>query len=388
MGHRFFDITMDDASFDPETHPRRHSLPARVSLVDQTTDMVKQLITSQRWIDFLPGEDALGTQFGISRVTLRKALAALAEQGWIIIGGRGKRHAIIPRPSAESNTPVQRGGVKCISPFPKIELALSTRVILDDIRKSLLSNDLRLEFYHRASLWRGDPSSRLAQLCSDPNTVGWVLYRASREIQEWFQMQHHIPCVVLGPCHEGIKLPSVEVDDLVLGRHIAAEATRLGHWHLAYIVYDSTVASSLSTIEGLRQLAPRDGRKGKVTLIEDDTTVAHLRKSITQLMADEDPPTLFVVTEADHAMPVMGILAELNLQIPRDVSIVVRDHEPFLSRSVPEFTRYTFDWQRFGRYVAKILCDNIKGSVRKSTTHRKLLPVLIPGQTFVERRKD
>ena len=77
----------------------------------------------------------------------------------------------------------------------------------------------------------------------------------------------------------------------------------------------------------------------------------------------------------------------MNLEIPKDVSMIVRDHEPFLNRSVPEFTRYTFDWLRFGRTAAGILTMMIQGGVRKST-HRTLLPEFIAGQTLARRRAD
>jgi DNA-binding GntR family transcriptional regulator len=86
----------------PQVVPLRTAispLPVRVSLVDQTVEMIRQLISSQRWTDLLPGEEAMRAQLGISRVTLRKALAELAEQGWITFGGRGSRHGVNSRPN-------------------------------------------------------------------------------------------------------------------------------------------------------------------------------------------------------------------------------------------------------------------------------------------------
>ena len=376
------------SNLDQAPPPRLTSspLPVRVSLVDQTVDMMRGLIFSQRWTDFLPGEEALRTQFSISRVTLRKALAELAEQGWITPGGRGNRHVINKGPHLEAPGAVSTGGVKCLSQFPEIELAWSTRIIFDELRKSLLLREYRLDFFQRTSLWLGNPALRLTQLTAEPGTSGWILYRASAPIQQWFQ-KSNLPCVVLGPCHEGVKLSSVEIDCTALGRHVAAEASRLGHHHIAYLAFDPGVASSLTTLEGLRQLCPKNGRPGKVTVINDDETVEGLRKAIAKAMTAPDPPTLIVVTEAVQAMPVMGILRELGLEVPEDVSMVVRDHEPFLDRSIPEFSRYTSDWLRFGRTAAKMLHDMMETGGRKCT-RRKLLPVFIPGATFVQRRPE
>ena len=361
-------------------------LPVRVSLVDQTVEMMRQLISNRRWTDFLPGEETLRIQFSISRVTLRKALAELAEQGWITPGGRGNRHVINSGSHLGAPGAVSTGGVKCLSQFPEIELAWSTRIIFDEIRQSLLLREHRLELLQRTSLWRGNPAASLSLLTAEPGTAGWILYRASAAIQQWFQ-KSHLPCVVLGPCHEGVSLPSVEIDCTALGRHVAAEASRLGHHHVAYLAYDPGVASSLTTLEGLRHLCPKNGRPGKVTVISDDETVAGLRKAIAKVMTAPDPPTLIVVTEAVQALSVLGIMREMGLEVPEEVSMVVRDHEPFLDRSIPEFSRYTSDWLRFGRTAAKLLNDMIESGGRKCA-RRKLLPLFIPGATLVQRRLE
>ncbi len=360
-------------------------LPSRVSLVDQTIRAIQQLIEAQTWSDTLPGEEDLRAQLGISRVTLRKALTELIAQGWILQGGRGQRHHIADSVHQTKAVRTTIDGVVCLSPLTELTLSWTTRIIFDEIRKSLLARDCPMEFLHRPSLWRGNPTKRLTQITSRPDVSGWILFRASPLIQRWFH-EKRLPCVVLGPCHQGVSLPSVEIDNAALGRHLAAEAARLGHHHIAYVVFDPGVASSLSTIQGLRELKPTGGRTGKVTVINDDDTLAGLRKSLHQVMAQPDPPTLIMVTQADQALPTMGILRELNLEIPGDVSLVVRDHEPFLDRCVPELTRYTFDWLRFGRAVAKTLESIIKGGSQKPSRHL-LLPVFIPGKSLAQRRE-
>ena len=364
--------------------PLSAKLPSRVSLVDQTIRVIQQMIETQTWSDTLPGEEDLRAQLGISRVTLRKALTELIAQGWILLGGRGQRHHIADSMHQSRAVRSTIDGVVCLSPFTELSLSWTTRIIFDEIRKSLLARECPMEFLHRPSLWRGNPTKRLTQITTRPDVSGWILFRASPLIQRWFE-KNRLPCVVLGPCHEGINLPAIEIDNAALGRHLAAEAARLGHHHIAYVVFDPSVASSLSTIQGLRELKPTDGTTGKVTVISDDTTLTGLRKSLHQVMAQPDPPTLVMVTQADQALPTMGILRELNLEIPRDVSLVVRDHEPFLDRCVPELTRYTFDWLRFGRNVAKTLDAIIKGGHQKPSRH-VLLPVFIPGKSLIHRR--
>lgn len=276
--------------------------------------------------------------------------------------------------------------MKCLSPVADLDLVWGTRVILDEIRRTLLARGLQWEFEQHAGLWRRNPAKGLGELTADPAIAGWMLYRASPQIQQWFQ-KNRIPCVVLGPCHEGITLPGVQVDVEALGRHAAAEASRLGHRHIAYVVFDPAVASSVNTLKGLRQLTLAGGKPGRVSLISDDETAAGMRRSLASVMTGTDPATLLMLTGPGQALSAQGILREMGLRVPEDVSLIVRDHEPILARSVPALCRYAFDWHRLGRTAGRLLADVIaSGSGLK--TQRTLLPEFIRGETLAPRRKD
>jgi LacI family transcriptional regulator len=367
-------------------HPRI-ALPSRHSLVSQTAELIRKLILKQTWTTTLPGEESLRIQLGISRVTLRKALAELTAQGWVKPGGRGSPHTIAQDTHrlAVANPTIQ-GGVKCLSQFSEIDLALSMRIILDEIRRTLQAQGRGLEFIQRASIWRGNPENQLRKLSEDPNTSAWILHRASPAIQRWFQ-DSRLPCLVLGPCHDEVNLPSVQIDHAALGRHAAAEAARLGHHHIAFLVFDPNAASSINTLSGFRKFSPKNGRAGKVSIIDDHQTTEGLRASLANMLIQIDPPTLIMVSEAAQTLPVMGILREMNMRIPEDISLIVRDHEPFLNRCIPEPTRYTFDWLRFGRTISKLLSEMIESGGVK-VVNRKFLPVFISGQTLAHRRPD
>ena len=360
--------------------------PMRASLVDQTVDLMRELITYQRWKDILPGEESLRTQFGISRVTLRKALAELEKSGWISFGGRGQRHLIRKAVQDPLPTGVTRGGVLWLSRFPALEHAWNTRIIADEIRKALLIRDRKLAIQHESSLWDCNPGTHLARLTAQPETTGWILHRSSLTIQRWFE-ESRLHCVVLGRCHEGVSLPSVALDYAAIGHHAASEASRLGHRHVAFVASDKGSMSTLNTLSGLDGLRSAYGHEGRVTVIHDDGTASGLRRELASTMRGADPPTLIMVTGAIQALPVAGILREMKLRVPDDVSLIVRDHEPYLDRSIPEFSRYNFDWMRFGRAVARLLNEMIETGVRKPRQHF-LAPVFIPGKTLARRRPD
>ena len=131
----------------------------------------------------------------------------------------------------------------------------------------------------------------------------------------------------------------------------------------------------------------RKGKCAKATVISDDGTVEGLRRELKAALRQSDPPTLVMMASTAQVLPVLGILSELHLRVPQDVSVIVRDHEPMLRRSVPELTRYSFDWERLGRTAARLACD-IAASGSGKKTRRILLPEFIPGQTLAERRAD
>ncbi len=359
------------------------SLHRRLSLVEQTVSALRQHIEQQVWRDFLPPENFLTKELGVSRVTLRKALAELGSQGLIKAGGRGFRNQIAMEPRALSDATLGQR-VHFLSPISEAEMVTSTRVIYDELRIALLKQGCSIAFDHRKSVWSQHPAAKLRSLTQESEAGAWVLYRASLAIQQWFH-DNQVRCVVLGPCYPGVTLPSAQFDVRALGWHVGCECSRLGHRHVAFVAHDLSVASSLLTQEGLNQhLRPR-GNLAKLSLIEDDYTQSSLRVALKRLMAQAEPPTCIIASAAGQAWPIIGILQELGLRVPEDVSLVVRDHESFLSRSVPEVTRYTFDVPRFGRLAGGLVrCVFAGGGLRQ--THRRVQPVFVPGQTLVQRK--
>ncbi len=361
-------------------------MPQRLSLVDQTVQIMRQLIADGQWVESLPGEEALRSHFGISRVTLRKALAQLGAQGWIASPGRGRKHLITSSQGVLAPDRAHERTVKWLSPHPEIDLVWSTRIGYEEVRKSLFAAGLRLDWVSAGALYQARPEPRLERLKEEAGTAGWVLFRASAAMQRWFQ-ESRLPCVVVGPCHEGVALPNVQVDVEALGYHLGSEASRLGHRHLAFLVTNPELASAIATCAGLAKSTPPAGQARRLTVIQDDLTVPGLRRALSEAMADRDRATLILVAEASAALPTLGILRELGLRVPEDVSVVVRDHEPFLERSVPAICRYSYDWMRVGRSISRVLREVIEGGCGKAI-QRKLLPNFIAGETMARVRVE
>src|SRR5579859_6126 len=105
--------------------------PQRLSLVSQTTVALREHLVSGEAGTTLPGERELCERLGVSRMTLRAALAKLEAEGWIQ-GGQGRRRVVCPGGRRHSHFGNRQ--VAILSPLPLH--AVDPRVLfwIDELR--------------------------------------------------------------------------------------------------------------------------------------------------------------------------------------------------------------------------------------------------------------
>lgn len=322
-------------------------LPQRLPLSAQTAAALRKAISEKLWRDFLPSERRLCELLQVSRPTVRSALRTLATEGWIEIA-QGRKVRLRPRPPAPAAAP--RKLVALISHQPVAQLAQTTFRGISEMRAQLARRGFATEEW----VCRGrGPRVQLRQLeayVRENRLLGCVLPSVSREVQQWLAA-HEVPALVLGSCHDRVRLPSLDVDYRAVCRHAAGVFLRHGHRRLAYVGPDWNVAGDLVSEEGFREGTA--GRPGvTATFVRHDGSPADLSGRLAALFRAPAPPTALLVARPAHTLLVLLHLLRFGIRVPDTVSVIARDHDPLYESAL---AHYAFDASTFAHRLSRLV---------------------------------
>ena len=83
-----------------------------------------------------------------------------------------------------------------------------------------------------------------------------------------------------------------------------------------------------------------------------------------------------------HLLMVMSFLATQGIKVPRDVSIISRDSEPFLDFVVPPPARYVVSSSLFAKQLSHLVLKMARG-VPVPPRGQLLMPDFVPGETLI-----
>ena len=361
--------------------PSNDPLPIRLTLTDQVTDCLRQRILSGAWNRLLPSEAELCREFGVSRGTLRRASAALIEDGTIISGGRGGRHKIAAHKSSRRSAALPARGkiVRILSPQPRLILTTQTQSIFQIMSESLGRSGLHLEFEYHPGLWRlKHPDTALRKITSQPDTAGWVLYRSTKEVQTWFA-KSDIPAVVLGGMFPGIALSHAEFNLEASSRHAAGVFAARKHRRMVFLSVENATAGDHASAKAFIAAATAAGAWAELAIYDD--TVAGLCHVLDGLLLGQPVPTAFFVAFPNHVPATVGHLTRRGFPVPTTAAVISRMDARLLSEAIPSVARYSMDGEALGRGMAQLLKRSIRAGIKTAERHCIIMPEFIDGET-------
>jgi DNA-binding LacI/PurR family transcriptional regulator len=351
--------------------------PKRLSLVAQTVATLKEHIASTTPGETLPSERELCTQLRVSRMTLRAALARVADEG-LIRGGKGRRHVIAAIGPGRHFTTSRN--VVILSPVPLH--AVDPRVLfwIDELREVLVKEDYALDFINQRSCYTEKPEHALAELTARLRPAAWLLYLSTHVMQLWFSGRG-LPAVIPGSRYQDVHLPSVDVDYRATCRHAVGRFLAKGHRCLALLNPRSVAGGDLESELGFREAGEAAGGEIETIVAQHDGTVSGICTRLDRLLERKQRPTAFLVSRPAHALTALGHLVQRGIRFPKEAALIARDHDSFLAHAVPSVARYQADPVLFAHKLSRAVLEMASGGDARPREYR-IIPRLLSGETL------
>ena len=330
----------------------------RQSISDQTAAHLRDGVRSGRWGLRLPGVVRLAAELQVSKDAVRAALRRLEAEGAVQPGGNGRRRVVAAPHASQTGAPPRafRVGILLSRPLhheagngQHMELRL-----LHEIEASGHSGF----FAPMTQACVGHRLPRIARVIKEGKADAWVVVDAPEELMRWFSTQP-VPAVALGGRYCDAPLARVGME-LTPGIIAAVRALKqLGHRRIVLAVPrvwrlpepGRLVRAVLDELGGAPEYHAPDwepGARGFHELLESLFRVT--------------PPTAMIVLEPAEAVAVMSFLAQRGLRVPRDLSLVCRNHDASLALCRPEIAHCGSNEDHLVGHIVKWVNDAARGT--------------------------
>jgi len=351
-------------------------IPHRQALPIQAAEIIREMIAKGDIHGRLPGERTLATQLQIGRDTLRAALEILEADQVISQREHGKRRQILETiPRKESST----RRITFLSPKDLTQLPPWMLVEFDTLRELLNQRDYEIQLVSPGLFHLKNPTRKLETLIQDTESDAWILYQCPRPVQQWFN-QHSVPALIRGYPQPDIRIPFIDEDWEAAAFHAGTLLRRKGHRRIGLLMPDTNLAGLKASERGLRKAFNHPDDSDPVVLIIEKGSAEHVARAMRRTLRLSHPPTAIVATRSRHALSLISWMAQQNLNIPRDLSLVTLASEPWYEHLVPEPTHYFSDPGNFARTVLRHILPIADGKA-SIATNKLLIPEYFAGST-------
>ncbi len=202
----------------------------------------------------------------------------------------------------------------------------------------------------------------LVELLKQKQTDGMILLSERMDSNYIKSLSEEYPLVLATAYIEGLRVPSVSIDNVSSSREAVEHLIRLGHKEIAHITGPLHFAISRSRYQGYKQALMQNNIEVRNMLVQEgDFTFESGYNQMLKLMAIEKTPTAIFAANDEMAMGAVKAAKELGLNVPRDIAVVGFDNISFSSIFDPALTTVAQPLFEMGQKSMKLLLQQIQG---------------------------
>lgn len=182
-----------------------------------------------------------------------------------------------------------------------------------------------------------------------------------------------------------IIIDSIGVDNVQVTRLATKHLLALGHRRIGFISGPIHTVNRLNRLKGYRDTLQEAGIEvdpqlifeGETSNFGDSTAVAVGRQGAHDLLSKSKPPTAVITINDMYAFGVYAGTRDLNLNIPRDLSVVGVDDIALTEVVMPPLTTVRQPINGIARLAVERLVGRLKNTCTEPLGHQILSPTLI-----------
>ena len=345
----------------------------RSSLAEQAAETLMGAIVSGEMSDPLPGEMQLSERLKVSRPTLRRAIAIMARKG-LVVTAKGKRTRIVSRKGRKMGSATS---VCFIASAPLRSAPILVSSLLDEVKFELTAEGVAWDSIYESQLGGRWPEARLKEIVAGRQSTCYVLLNSPLAVQQWFAKSGEA-VLVMGSCHEGVDLPSIDLDYRAVGWHAGGQFVKNGHKSILLVEPVGKAVGISASEAALREyMAGIPGSQIRVLQANQSSFLPAFERALR----GPNAPTAALACRVEMALSVLGAAQQFGKTIPREFSLVARDDHPIFEVMAPDITRYQTNLHAMARKTIRLIHPLLQGiSPRNKTT--LIFPTFFPGQTL------
>lgn len=325
----------------------------------------------------IPSEKELMEQFSVSRITSKKALDMLMQDGYIMRQpGRGS--FVIPREKAAAE---QGAASPAVSREGRIVLGLIMEDFSDSYGKEMLvemektAQELGIYLMLRLSFSRPDIEEKAIQALKDYGVDGLIIYptRGQNFSPEILKLViNRFPHILIDRYLKGTDTTAISTDNVEAGRAGTEYLLDLQHKHIGMLA--SRVTDNVAIEERMEGFVRAHAERGVVldrslwltdmmSTPDDDSPEASVENKIAlvqQMLRDHPEVTALFAMEYELALIAKEAVEKLGLHIPEQISILCFD-SPRHSVALYPFTHLQQNQKQFGKLAVNYVLELIHG---------------------------